>query len=370
VTRSFQLPPYPYDSVGSLGQVAAAHDGGAVDLSIGTPCDPPPRAVVEALSSSDTERGYPTSLGSPRFREAAAGWMARRFGIDVPIEAIAACVGTKELVASAAQHLKIGTGERDRVLHPAVAYPTYEMSATLAGLQSVPVGVDEGFRLDVSSIAASDAEHALLLWANTPGNPAGNLDDLGAIAAWGVAHDVPVFSDECYVEFTWDGPARSVLDHGLANAVAVHSLSKRSNLAGLRVGFYAGDPAIVEYLGQLRRHAGMMVPGPVQVAAAIALDDDEHVKAQRERYLERLEYFRGVLAALGVHAPLPGGGFYLWAPAPDGDAWAFAERMAKEGGAVVSPGNLYGPAGAGYVRVALVQPMERLQLVAQRLGVA
>ena len=366
---SFQLPPYPYDSVEGLKSIAADAEGGAVDLSVGTPCDPPPPAVVEALATSDAERGYPTSLGSLRFREAAASWMARRFGVEVPVDGIAACVGTKEFVASTAHFLRVGNSKRDCLLFPAVAYPTYQMSATLAQCFQCAVGVDERFRLDVSTIDYDDTEHYLAMWVNTPSNPAGAIDDLRTIAAWGRAHRVPIFSDECYAEFTWDGPPRSILEHGLSGVVAVHSLSKRSNLAGLRVGFYAGDPELVQYLAEVRRHAGMMVPGPVQLAAAVALDDDEHVKVQRERYLERLEYFRGVLAALGVDAPMPGGGFYLWAPAPDGDAWSLAERLAREGGCVVSPGILYGRAAAGHIRVAMVQPMERLRLVARRLGV-
>jgi aspartate/methionine/tyrosine aminotransferase len=200
-------------------------------------------------------------------------------------------------------------------------------------------------------------------------NPAGNLDDLGAAARWGRERGILVLSDECYAEFTWDGPPRTILEQGLEGVLAVHSLSKRSNLAGVRAGFYAGDPTLVRYLSEVRKHAGLMPPGPVQAAAAVAFDDDEHVEAQRKRYDERLRSLAAVLDTLGVPTKLPGGGFYLWAPAPDGDAWALAHRLAAEGGALVSPGEFYGRAGAGHVRVALVQPMERIELVAHRLGV-
>ena len=148
----------------------------------------------------------------------------------------------------------------------------------------------------------------------------------------------------------------------------VHSLSKRSNLAGLRAGFYAGDAGLVRYLSEVRKHAGFLVPGPVQAAATVALDDDAHVEEQRHRYRVRLDRFREILAAVGVDAPSPAGGFYLWAPAPDGDAWGFTDRLAAEGGALVSPGEFYGAPGAAYVRVALVQPDDRIELVAQRLG--
>jgi succinyldiaminopimelate transaminase len=363
----FVPPPYPYDRLDELRALAAKHDGGVVDLSIGTPCDPPPAEVVAALASSGAERGYPASIGSRRYREAAAGWLRRRFGVDVPLDALAdalaACVGTKELVASLPHVLRLRSPDRDTVLYPAVAYPTYEMGAILAGCRAVPVAVDDRWRLDLSTIAEDDARRALCLWVNSPGNPAGNLDDLGAAAAWGRARGVPVLSDECYAEFTWDGPPQTILEHGLDGVLAVHSLSKRSNLAGIRAGFYAGDPALVHYLAEVRKHAGLMPPGPVQAAGAVAFDDDAHVEAQRRRYRQRLDFLTGVL-----DAPLPGGSFYLWVPAPDGDAWGLTHRLAADGGALASPGEFYGAVGAGHVRVAVVQPMERLELVARRLG--
>jgi len=348
--------------------LAAAHDGGSVDLSIGTPFDPPPPAVVEALGSSRTERGYPPSLGTVALREAAVGWMARRLGVEVPVVAVAACVGTKEFVATTPQWLRLRSPERDTVLYPAVSYPTYEMGAVLAGCRAVPVPVDPSWRLDLSAVDDADAARALCLWVNTPANPTGALDDLGAVAAWARARGIPVFSDECYVEFTWDGPRHTILEHGLAGVVAVHSLSKRSNLAGLRVGFYAGDPELVHYLAEVRKHLGMMVPGPVQAAAVVALGDDAHVDEQRARYHERLTYFADVLTAAGLACGVPGGSFYLWARAADGDAWNAAADLARRGGLVTSPGEFYGPEGAAFLRVALVAPMDRLRLVADRLN--
>ena len=357
----FSPPPYPYDRLEPAKAAASVHDGGLVDLSIGTPNDPPPDAVVAALASSGTERGYPPSIGSKRFREAAAGWMGRRFGVDVGMDNVAACVGTKELVANVVGWLRLRTPERDTVLCPSVAYPTYEMGAILAGCR--PLAVD-----DLAMVSDDDAGRALCVWINSPGNPTGALADLGAAAVWGRAHGVPVLSDECYAEFTWDGLPHTILEHGLEGVLAVHSLSKRSNLAGLRVGFYAGDTQLVHYLSEVRKHAGFMVPGPVQAAAVVAFDDDVHVDEQRERYLERLWFFADVLRAEGAKVDLPGGSFYLWAQAPDGDAWGFTNELAARGGVLVSPGDLYGPNGSGHVRVALVQPMDRLRLVAERLG--
>mgnify|MGYP001817309067 CR=1 FL=1 len=253
------------------------------------------------------------------------------------------------------------------MLYPSIAYPTYAMGATLAGCRAVPVATGPDGHLDLDSIAAADAERALLLWVNSPSNPTGRLDDLGAAARWGRAHGVPVFSDECYVEFTWaDGP-RTILEHGLDGVIAVHSLSKRSNLAGVRVGYYAGDPDLVEYLQEVRKHVGMMVPGPAQAAGVAALDDDEHVEVQRERYRNRLAQLAAVLEEWrGDPVARPDGGFYLWIPVADG--WEFTEQLARVAGTLVSPGEFYGDDGRGAVRIAVVQPDERIALVADRLS--
>lgn len=361
----FVPPPYPYDRLDDLTTVAAAMPGGAVDLSIGTPCDAPPAAVVAALASSNAERGYPASIGTLAFRTAAAGWLARRLGVTVDAEsAVAACVGTKEFVAGVPQWLRLRTPERDTVLYPAVSYPTYAMGATLAGCRAVEYSA-------LGDISDADAERALCLWVNSPANPSGELVDLEAAARWGRARHVPVLSDECYVEFTWQGRPRTILEHGDEGVLAVHSLSKRSNLAGVRAGFYAGDADLVHYLREVRKHAGFMVAGPIQAAAVVAFEDDEHVDAQRARYWSRLERIAGILrSSLDLDVTLPAGAFYLWVPAPGGDAWALTKRLAADAGTLVSPGEFYGPAGAGHVRIAAVQPDDRIELVARRLGVA
>ncbi len=365
--EGFVPPPYPYDRLRELRSVADRHDGGCVDLSVGTPTDAPPVAAVQALATSGTERGYPLSVGSPAYREAAAGWMHRRLGVDVDPEQVAACIGTKEFVAGVPQWLRLRTPSRDTVLYPAISYPTYAMGAVLAGCRAVAVPVDDQFRVDLGAIDPADAARALCLWVNTPGNPAGGLDDLGAAAAWGRSHNVPVFSDECYVEFTWAGPPHSILEHGTDGVIAVHSLSKRSNLAGTRAGVYAGDKDLLHYLSEVRKHAGFLVAGPVQAAAVVAWNDDEHVDRQRERYHRRLERLQAILGAWGLDATMPAGAFYLWVPAPGGDAWGLARRLADEGGVLASPGEFYGPAGAGHVRLAVVRPDEQLDLVAGRL---
>ncbi len=373
----FVPPVYPFDKLTELAELASRLPGGMVDLSVGTPCDPPSPAVVEALGHSGSERGYPAAIGSAELREAADAWIERRFGVRLdPAGDLAACIGTKEFVAGVPHWLRLRTPSRDTVLFPSLSYPTYEMGALLAGCRAVAVPSRPDGSMDLGAVSDEDAARSLCLWVNSPGNPAGQVEDLAAAASWGRHHAVPVFSDECYVEFTWAAQPSSILEHGLENVVAVHSLSKRSNLAGLRVGVYAGDPDLVAYLSALRRHAGFMVPGPVQHAAAVAFADDESVAAQRRVYEERLSYLASVLGAAGIPAGMPAGGFYLWVAAPERVALLpgtsgggrLARYLAERAGALVSPGEAYGPAGRDHARLALVQPMERLRLVADRLA--
>jgi aspartate/methionine/tyrosine aminotransferase len=376
----FVPPPYPYSRLSAVAALAEKHPGGMVDLSIGTPCDPPPDAVVAALARSGTERGYPSSAGGPALRRSAAGWMGRRFGVDVDLDSVAACVGTKEFVASAAWFLRLRSPGRDTVLAPAVAYPTYAFSAQLAGCRAVGIPEAPGGGLDFTAVSEDDARRAVVLWVNSPANPTGTLTDLEAAAAWGRAHAVPVLSDECYAEFTWARwPPATILQHGMDGVVAVHSLSKRSNMAGVRVGFYAGDRDLVRFLSEVRQHAGLMVPGPAQAAASVALDDDVHVEAQRARYRNRLDRLAGALGAVSLDAVVPAGTFYLWVPVPpwaqhqgqaegrDG-AWVLAELLAEAAGMLVSPGEFYGDQAVGHVRIAVVQPDDRIELAATRLA--
>ena len=364
----FVPPPYPYDRLNDLRDAARQRFDEVIDCSIGTPTDPPPETVLEALASSNAERGYPASVGTPAYRNAAAGWLRRELNVEVdPDSETAACIGTKEFVVSAPLYLRLRNPSRDTVLYPAVSYPSYAMGAVLAGCRAVPVPVDDQWRINLSRVDPGDAARALCLWVNTPGNPAGGLDDLSAAARWGRANDVLVLSDECYLEFTWQGPPRTILSAGFDGVLSIHSLSKRSNLAGIRAGFYAGDPGLVHYLSEVRKHAGCMVPGPVQNAAVAAWNDQAHVLEQRSVYRHRLELARQILGELGLSADLPGGSFYLWTRAPEGDAWALAHRLAQACGVIVSPGEFYGNESSGYVRLAVVQPTAALELALSRV---
>jgi succinyldiaminopimelate transaminase len=368
----FVPPPYPYDRLNALERLADSLPGGIVDCSIGTPCDPVPavaaRAAADALEQS---MGYPASAGSVALREAATLWIARRYRIALETANVGACVGTKELVASLPHLLRLRNPQRDTVLYPAIAYPSYEMGATLAGCRAVPVPLDADWHLDLDVIAEADAERALLLWVNEPGNPtssAAGADHLEQVATWARTRGIVVASDECYTEFAPE-PA-TILGSGVEGVLAVHSLSKRSNLAGMRIGFYAGDPELVAYLVETRKHAGLMVPVAMQAAAVAALGDDAHVAEQRARYDERRELAMKALRAVGL---VHGGGpclFYLWLRQEDGadDGWEIAAQLATAAGLLVAPGDLYGPAGADHVRLALVQPRERFEIAFDRLA--
>jgi succinyldiaminopimelate transaminase len=369
-TAGFVPPPYPYERLDALKRLADSLPGGLVDCSIGTPCDPVPAVATAAASAVlDASMGYPASAGSAAYREAAAAWIRNRLGAPVGVEHVGACIGTKEFVASLPHLLHLRDPRRDTVLYPAVAYPTYEMGATLAGCRAVPVPLDSAWHLDLGAISDADAARALVLWVNEPGNPTSSVADtdrFAAIAQWARAHGVVVASDECYVEYAPE--AATILNAGVDGMLAVHSLSKRSNMAGMRAGFYAGDADLVEYLVETRKHAGLMIPTPVQAAAVAALGDDAHVAEQRARYEERRSL---MLDGLAAHGLVHDGGpclFYLWLRSERGadDGWEIAAKLAHTG-TLVSPGDLYGAAGADHVRLALVQPTERLQLALTRL---
>jgi succinyldiaminopimelate transaminase len=376
------LPPYPHDRLDTLRPVAAAVPGGLIDVSVGTPVDPMPEIVVQALAAAAAgATGYPATIGSALYREAAAYWIERRFGCVVTAAEVCAVVGTKELVASLPRALSLRNPTRDTVLYPAASYPTYAMGAVLAGLRAVPVPVDDAWHLDLAQVSEDDASRALLLWCNDPSNPTGAVaspEELVAQVEWARARGIVVASDECYAEFTYDehgGAAAPVtaLLAGTDGVLAVHSLSKRSNMAGLRAGFIAGDGDLVAFLGELRKHAGLMSPAPVQAAAAAALGDDEHVVEQQLRYARRRKVALPAFEACGLVHDGGDSAFYLWlrdrtAVSEGGrDGWAIAADLAARG-LIVAPGDFYGDAGGGHVRIALTISDADLDLVVSRLS--
>ncbi|MCZ2827101.1 MULTISPECIES: succinyldiaminopimelate transaminase [unclassified Modestobacter] len=362
-----RLPDFPWDSLGPARARAAEHPGGAVDLSIGTPVDPTPPVLGEALAAAGNAPGYPTALGTADVRRAAAGWLSRRLGVEVadPLgtdPSVIPTVGSKELVALLPTLLGLsGTGT---VLIPEVAYPTYEVGAVVAGL-SVQ-------RTDTPPAGRGDA---VLVWLNSPGNPHGRVltdDELRAWVSWGRAHGVPVVADECYIELGWgDVHPRSLLHPDVAGPdhtglLAVHSLSKQSTAAGYRAGLLSGDPALVRRVWEVRRHLGLLVPTPVQAAMAAALADDGHVDAQRERYRSRRDRLAPAVRAAGARIDHSAAGLYLWVTR-DEDCWATIDWLAGLG-IVAAPGSFYGPAGNRHVRMALTATDERIDAAVERLA--
>jgi succinyldiaminopimelate transaminase len=373
---AFVPPPYPHDRLGPVRATAAAVPGGMLDASVGTPVDPMPALVLDALAAAAPgATGYPATIGSPRFREAAVGWVDRRFGCALTPDDVIACIGTKEVVASLPRMLSLRDPSRDTVLHPAVAYPTYEMGALLAGLRAVPVPVDDDWHLDLARVAPADADRALLLWLNDPSNPTGaTASPQGMVDAveWARARGIVVASDECYAEFTYDAagvpaPPVTALHAGTDRVLVVHSLSKRSNMAGMRAGFVAGDRALVGYLGEIRKHGGLMMPAPIQAAAAAALGDDDHVCEQQARYARRRAVALPALESRGLVHDGGSSTFYLWLRDADRarDGWAIADDLATTG-LVVAPGDFYGTAGTDHVRVALTLTDDQIQLLCER----
>jgi succinyldiaminopimelate transaminase len=357
------LPDFPWDSLAAAKATAARHADGLVDLSVGTPVDPTPEVVQHALQAAADAPGYPTTSGSQQLREHIAAHLARSAG-SIPLEpdAVLPTIGSKELVAWLPRLLGLGAG--DTVVIPELAYPTYEVGARLAGC--------EVLRSD--GTASLGPRRVALLWINTPANPHGKVlpvEHLKKVVSWARERGTLLVSDECYLPFGWDAPALSVLGPAVNGGsveglLAVHSLSKRSNMAGYRAGFVAGDPDVVGALLQVRKHAGMMVPQPVQAALLAAVDDDAHVHEQVQRYRRRRDTLAPALTAAGFRIDHSGGGLYLWC-SRDEPCRTTVDRLADRG-ILVAPGDFYGPKGAQHVRVALTASDERIQAAASRLA--
>ncbi|MFI5956474.1 succinyldiaminopimelate transaminase [Cryptosporangium sp. NPDC051539] len=360
-SRSASLPDFPWDTLAPFGKRAREHPDGIVDLSIGTPVDPTPAVVRDALVAAADAPGYPLTAGTPALRAAMSAWVAQRLACSATV-GVLPTIGSKELVAWAPTLL--GLGPSDTVLFPELAYPTYDVGIRLAGAV--------GLRSDATTAAGPGRVAAI--WVNSPSNPTGRVlgvPHLRKVVAWARERGTIVISDECYLELGWDVEPVSVLsdevsDGDVTGLIAVHSLSKRSNLAGYRAGFVAGDPAIVGELLAVRKHGGMIVPGPVQAAMVAALGDVEHVAEQRARYAARRTVLREALVSAGFRIDHSEAGLYLWAtrgePCWDTVAW-LADR-----GILVAPGAFYGPTGAQHVRVALTATDERVAAAVKRLG--
>ncbi len=365
--------PYPWDTLGDVTALARSHPDGMVDLSVGTPVDPTPDVVRDALAAASDAHAYPLTAGTPALREAVAAWFARRRGVPgLDPAGVLPTIGSKELVGLLPSLLRLGAG--DVVVHPAVAYPTYDVGARLAGATALPADdVDEwAGRADVR-----------LVWVNSPSNPTGavaDVDHLRRVVDAARRIGAVVVSDECYALLPWVDGLRipSLLDPevtggDLTGLLVAYSLSKQSNLAGYRAAFVAGDPALVADLLATRKHLGMIVPRPVQEAMRVALGDDEHVARQRAVYGRRRDVLLGALTASGWAVDHSEAGLYLWArpaePAPAATGRDLVARLAALG-ILAGPGEFYGVAGAGHVRIALTASDDAIAMAAARLRAA
>lgn len=360
---SLQLPDFPWDSLAGATEVARAHPGGIVDLSVGTPVDPVPEPIRNALAAVSDIPGYPATHGTPQLRAAAVDALRRRHGVvGLDPDAVLPTIGSKELVAWLPRLLGVGPG--DTVVIPELAYPTYEVGALLAGASVV--------RSD--SLVALGPQRPRLLWLNSPSNPTGRVlgvDHLRKVVSWARERGTIVVSDECYLALGWDTEPVSILhpdvcDGRFDGLLAVHSLSKSANLASYRAGFITGDPRLVAELLAVRKHAGMIVPRPVQEAMTVGLADDTALATQRERYARRRLVLQKALQDNGFRIDHSEAGLYLWATREE-PAWQTVNWLAERG-ILVAPGTFYGPTGEQHVRVALTATDERVEAAAERLA--
>lgn len=368
------LPDYPWEAMAPYVAAASKHPGGVVNLSIGTPVDPTPQLIRDALAAASDAHGYPTVHGTEALRQAVVEWFATRRGVpNLDPRDVMPTVGSKELVAWLPFLLGLGTG--DVVVRPTVAYPTYDIGAMLAG--ATAVAADSMDELDAATRA-----RVRLVWINSPGNPTGSVrsvESLRGIVDQAREIGAVVASDECYAELGWGewdaqrgGEAvPSVLDPRVSGGstdglLCVYSLSKQSNLAGYRAAFVAGDSAIMANLVNSRKHAGMIVPYPVQEAMRVALGDSGHVLAQKDLYRGRRGRIVPALEKFGLQIHDSNAGLYLWSTAGEA-TWDTVARFAERG-IVVGPGVFYGDAGNGFIRVALTGSDERIDAAVERLS--
>ncbi|MEJ3404708.1 succinyldiaminopimelate transaminase [Rathayibacter sp. YIM 133350] len=359
------LPDYPWESMAPYAEQARRHPGGAIDLSIGSPVDPTPALVRDALSAATDAHAYPLTVGTPALREAIVDWYARRRGVNLTTANVLPSIGSKEVVALLP--LMLGVGEGDVVVHPRAAYPTYAIGAAIAGATAL-----------ASDDPAEWPENTALVWLNSPGNPDGRVLGLDALRA---AHDraleldAIIVNDECYAEFGWEAPwdaerIPSILDPRLigenrSNTLAIYSLSKQSNMAGYRAAFIAGCGRLIKRIATVRKHAGLIVPAPLQEAMVLALADDVHVAEQRERYRQRREVLRPALLAAGFRVDDSEAGLYLWAT-ESRDGWESIQRLA-ELGIIAGPGHFYGEFFPQHVRFSLTATDAAIASAADRL---
>lgn len=366
VTPGSLLPQFPWDSLAQAKATAAAHEEGMVNLSVGTPVDEVAQVIRQGLSEGAAEPGYPQTVGTPELRAAIVAAMARRYGVTGLESAVNGgnvlpVIGTKEAIGWLPFLLGVGAGHT--VVIPELAYPTYEVGVRIAGAEL----------LRADSLTQIGPASPTLMFINSPGNPNGKVlgvEHLRKVVEWARARDVIVASDECYLGLGWTEQPVSILDPQVCdgdftNLLAIHSLSKTSNMASYRTGWFAGDADLIAELVSVRRHMGLMMPGPIQHATIAALNDDSHEAEQKQRYSDRREILRDALVAAGFRVDDSEGGLYLWVTRGE-DCWQTVDWLAERG-ILVAPGSFYGPKGAQHVRVGLTATLNDIEVAAARI---
>ena len=349
-----QLPDFPWDALAPYGDKARSHPKGIIDLSQGTPVDPTPEFIQQVFRDASNSPSYPVTAGTPELRAALKKWATERLGATGEFDVLP-LIGSKELVAWLPTFL-----ESAKVLIPEIAYPTYHVGAILAGAESIPVAID-----------AKGWPAADLAWLNSPSNPTGrvhSVDEIKDCIAWSRTNNSVLISDECYLEFDQSAHSYSVLSQtggDNTNILAVHSLSKRSSMAGYRAAFMVGDAALIAKIREIRKHGGMMVPLPVQKAMTVALSDDKHVAEQRARYNARKDALRPALEAAGFTIEFSNSGLYLWCTRNE-DAWTSVAWLAERG-VLATPGSFYGELGARHIRIAMTATDAQIADAAARI---
>ena len=349
-----KLPDFPWDALAPYGATAREHQSGIIDLSQGTPVDPTPEFIQQALRDASNSPSYPVTVGTPELRAAITDWAHTNLGVTGDF-AVLPLIGSKEFVAWLPTFLTA-----ESVLYPEVAYPTYLVGALLAKANATTVDID-----------ASSWPTADMAWVNSPSNPTGRVhseQEYRSAVNWSRKTGGVVVSDECYLEFGTNKTPTSILnytDGDNKNILAVHSLSKRSNLAGYRGAFVIGDPTLIAQILEVRKHAGMMVPLPIQRAMVVALSDSDHVAEQRQRYNSRKARLLPALQAAGFTIDFSDAGLYLWATRNE-DCWESVSWLAQLG-ILATPGIFYGEKGARHIRIAMTATDQQIEDAASRI---
>lgn len=356
------LPDFPWDTIADVKAKAAAHPDGIIDLSVGTPVDPVAPSIQLALAEHAAAPGYPQTAGTPELRRTMAEALKRRFGMaGLDEQSVLPTIGTKEAIAWLPTLLGV---RGQKIVIPEVAYPTYEVAALIAGCEVVR-----------SDDPAKGTDGASLVFINSPSNPTGAVMGVEKLRSWvefSRTTGAIIASDECYMTLGWSKDPVSILHPDVTGGdntglLALHSLSKSSNLASYRAGIIAGDTQLVQELLLVRKHSGLMVPGPIQHAMIAALEDDTQEQMQRAEYaMRRLELMKGLTEA-GFLIDDSDAGLYLWARREGMNSRQSLDWLAERG-ILAAPGDFYGPHGVNHVRVGLTAPTERIEAAAQRLG--